>query len=677
MTRREALWIGAAGCCVASGGDWDRIPRSRYFGIDGKGRPRDAASLYRLEGVDAGAVSFDISNQRITASLDRAGNLDRVCIATGVMPLPYSLLQGGVYTAKTTIRAKDVRFMFGETSRPGEAVELLDGLVPEFRWADGERKAVFAPSVRGVKPRAIVCLARCSRPLDLRGIAGTGRFVKLPAGMEGAQALAYVLEEDDSCHEKVVKDLQERSAWEWLRGTLGELRARYGRLDVPYFGEALVRSGEACRQSILEGRDGEYLGGFMGSDVDGRDTNWNKDNYYNLLGAGMTDAARCARAVDYYFEHGVPMRPSARGLARFPDAGRVTQSLSLAVAPMALAATYYRWSGDKSWFAARKEFLERAKALTDSVLASRRGEVFLFPSMFVSNGDSRGHYHTGSNVVAWYAFAGMARVAREVYGDARLARLWGELANKLRAAIERYCLKNGPLGMQYVEGVFEDETYVPGHDGEETDTSLMPFYGYCEARDPHLARHAKVGLSPVNPYYAAGLDGIWWHNHGGFRPATAPAWITGLASVETKAELETRLARVRGLMDVDGSLWWWPYVYGETRREAVRRGNGTTKCGWSAAGFALYLVENCLGARVDVPARTLRFAPFCSWAEWKWEAARLGDAVFDLEYRMAGGKQQLAVRNRNAVDYEVEFATGVVTKSRAGEWAEASVSSSP
>jgi len=84
---------------------------------------------------------------------------------------------------------------------------------------------------------------------------------------------------------------------------------------------------------------------------------------------------------------------------------------------------------------------------------------------------------------------------------------------------------------------------------------LMPFYGFCNADDPELIRHAKVRLSSANPYYAEELDGIWWYNNGGFRPATAPAWPTGLTSASTEQELASRLKRFRELTDLDGSLW--------------------------------------------------------------------------------------------------------------------------
>ncbi len=130
----------------------------------------------------------------------------------------------------------------------------------------------------------------------------------------------------------------------------------------------------------------------------------------------------------------------------------------------------------------------------------------LFPSMFISNGDSRGHFHTGSNVLAWYAISGMSRIAREVYREPGLAEKWASTADRMRTDIFKYCTGEGPLGKQFFEGVFDDHIYVPGHDGEESDTNLMPFYGFCAADEPMLRRHAKLALTPMNPYYATGAE---------------------------------------------------------------------------------------------------------------------------------------------------------------------------
>lgn len=626
------------------------------------GRGLDPRSLYRPDTPGGSPLSFDISNNQIACSLDRFGALYRVCVNNGVVPLGESSITGGVYTEKDLARGGGWRFRVGREFPSHVSVSLIANWVPEFRWSEGPlhvRQIVFAPvdvddPAKSPRTLWIVFLIenRGSEAIDVPVVPPAGARCSVSAAetyrldggetkvVEAAISLDGDLTLDDAPCESFGKTVA------WRRASYGELTIA----DAPFFAESTVRAAETCRQSFVRLPSGRFGGGFMGSDIDARHGTWNKDTFYCLLGAGYSEPNLLADAIPFYFRWGLPAKLIARGLARFPGGARITQSLSLAVAPLALAATYYRLTGDRDYFLRYPGFLERSAELCEEVVATRRGDPFLFPSMFISNGDARGHYHTGSNVVAWYAFAGLGRLAAEVFGDRELGVRWTSLAERVRRDIDAFCAGPGPEGRQFYEGVYEDRTYVPGHDGEESDTTLMPFYGYCDSDDPRLIRHARTGLSPANPYYAEHLDGIWWHNHGGFRPATAPAWATGLAAARTLGELRLRLNRFRELSDLDGSLWWWPYRFGETDRQAVLRGNGATKCGWASAVYLLRFVHDVLGIDVDVPERRIRLRPFSPW-DYEWKGAKLGTARFDLRWR----KGALTLTNRNAEEYRCEL----------------------
>lgn len=688
---KQAALAGLAGSLARGQAvDWQdalSLPKSRCFGLGADGRARDPGTLYRFDTEGGAPLSFDISNNQILCNLDAEGGMDRICINAGVLVLANASMSGGIYTSKAQVRGGPWRFGLA-IGGPGEArsrteVSLLGNLLPEFQWEQGPllvRQVSFAPldpKTPARSPRAVVSVflvrnqgaenARVAltgpENLTARGAGGVASWMLfgeaklvLEPGSAGVLEAAVLLEDREEKLIEAEKRLRSRPAIEWFRSSLADRSKRYGVLEVPaepYYGESAMRFAETCRQSVLRLPDGKFGGGFMGSDIDPRDSNWNKDTYYCVLGSSLADPEICAAAIPFYFHWGLPANPTTRGLARFPGAGRVTQSLSLALAPLALATTYYRLSDDKDYFLRYPDFLKRACALSEDVLATRRGEAFLFPSMFISNGDARGHFHTGSNVVAWYAFRGLSRLAREVFEEEALADQWDQVSTRVRSSILEYCRGHGPMGRQYFEGVYEDRTYVPGHDGEESDTTLMPFYRFCPPDDPDLIHHAKTGLSPANPYYAKELDGIWWYNNSGFRPATAPAWATGLASAANEQEMKARLHRFRELTDLDGSLWWWPYRYGETDQAAVLRGNGTSKCGWVSAAYLLRFVQGVIGADIDVPARTLGFAPFCCWDEFHWKRARLGTAEFDLSYQSTGTGLLAKVSNRNTVPYTV------------------------
>lgn len=664
------------------------LPRAQSFGLLQSGAAADPASLYSRNTAGGAPLSFDIANHQILGCLSAEGSLDRVAVNQGILPVPASAVSGGVYTSKMLSRSGPWRFSlrsFG-SSAPAlppasfRGIRLIENFIPEHTFSQGTlsiQQVSFAPidPLHPLQsPRAIffafhvenhsqapapcpLCL--CPEPADSLEIVPLGptHFTLLP-GSKTVFEIALLLETDPQRREILRQKLLSQSCYSWFQSTLRYLVHRQGKLsvaDAPFFADVPARYAELCRQSLLFLPDGQFGGGFMGSDVDHRDSNWAKDTYYAVLGASYAQPEICRDAIFHYLDWGLPAKPIARGLARFPNAPAITQSLSLAVAPITLAAHYYRLTGDHEFFRNNPALIARFGQRLKEVLATRQAEPFLFPSMFISNGEARGHFHTGSNVAAWFAFQGAARLAKEVYLLPDLARQWQDVAARIQGSLLETCRKTGALGLQFVEGVFEDGTFVPGHDGEETDTTLMPFYGFCPPDTPELLRHAELALSPLNPYYAKSVDGIWWHNHGSFRPATAPAWATALAGASNLADLQKRLLRFQELTDVDGSLWWWPYRYGETQRHAVQRGNGATKCAWAAAAFLARFLETVLGCRADVPSRTFHCAPFFPWNSFRWQGLHLGAARFDFTYERTARSVQLEIKNANPHPYRAHI----------------------
>jgi hypothetical protein len=269
--------------------------------------------------------------------------------------------------------------------------------------------------------------------------------------------------------------------------------------------------------------------------------------------------------------------------------------------------------------------------------------------MYVSDGDSRGDFHTGSNLIVWYSFRNMARIAWDVYHDKHLASEWELYAEKVKADLLEHCLGNGPLGKQFYEGATADWTFILGHDGEESDTTIMPFYGFTEVDDPACINHARVGLSPINPYYAPVLEGIWWYDTAWWG-TTFPGFTTALAGIKNEKELEEKLDHIRQLTDLDGSIWWWPYRYRETNRSGVVREPG--KSGWAAAVYLCKFVHDVLGLRVDLPDRKISFRPFSPWPQFTWKNCRLGRGVFDAEYLQRQGQIMAEITNRNNESFE-------------------------
>jgi hypothetical protein len=684
---------------------WDEVfarPRSAYFGLQADGAARDSMSYYDLRSAEPDRLTFDISNQQILCSISRNGLLERSCIETAVAPIDMKTLEDprwlrGHYVDKRLARggAWPLRLEIGGDAvdldkTAGIRAELLGALFPVFSGQHGNvrfQMLAFAPideARESTSPRAIVVVVALrnmgssaamgalyarlppnqepSQAMMMFGGASRGDF-RLEPGEGSHLALALLLDESRENLAETAARLAASSALDWLNQTWEYHAGRLGRLRIPeepFYAESFVRLEELCRQCSMRTRDGAYGGGFDGNDISQRPGVWTKDVFYSVLPASMLQPGLCADAILYFLDWGKPPRAYGRGLARFPNPAPVTHSLGNALSPLILAGAYYQMTGDRDFFKRHPEILTKGRQLLRAVADSRQGEEFLFPSLYVSDGDSRGDFHTGSNLLAWYSFRQMARIAADAYGDAGAAREWEQVAARVKQDMWRRCAGTGPLGAQFFEGGTRDFSFILGHDGEESDVSLMPFYGFCESDEPALVNFSHLALTPQNPWYARSVDGIWWVDDRRIMDATFPAWTTSLAGAASEKQLHRNLQRIRRLTDVDGSIWWWPYKYLSADATAVHRNNA--KCGWSAGVLLCMFVHNVLGIGVDVPARTTSFRPFCPWERFAWHDCHLGSAKFDFEYRRTKNSIGAGIVNRNAAVFqatvEVTLSTG-------------------
>jgi hypothetical protein len=334
----------------------------------------------------------------------------------------------------------------------------------------------------------------------------------------------------------------------------------------------------------------------------------------------------------------------------------ITTSVSNALDGIVLATAYYQYNGASDFFRQHPQFLNEAKALLERLLATRRyPDIYLFPSMYVSDGDARGDFHTGSNIVAWYAFNGLARLAGEVYQQPELAAHFQEIAAKIRRDIQRYCKGPGLLGEQYFEGAYRDReddnsgNFVLGHDGEESDVNLAPFYRFCAGDDPALQHFSQLAYTPHNPLYSPAADGIAWFDEGWACASTFPGFITPLAGADSEDEILNALERIRRLTDLDGSIWWWPHKLDCQNATQVAR--FPVKCCWAAGVYVLRFLNNILGIQMDRPACQVSLSPFAPWSSFQWEGCRLGDSLFDFSYTRTGQKITGAITNHTSEEF--------------------------
>jgi hypothetical protein len=677
-------------------------------GVRSRRVPRDPCTRYTAGGVSGEEepksyfFNLEISNNSILCSANDTGLLEHPCIYSRLVA---TRRRGREFLAEELLCGSPWGFALAEADdRPvylpmthGITFELLHCLYPVYHFVVGDIRArllVFAPDAaapeaEGVEcdfPRALITVMELHnsgagawsgrvippRIADALHPGGAGSLAapaasphphftehpvpmrpayegvhlldglewstpeheivaELQPGNSASYALAFILGEEPGELSRTAKILDRRSALEWLNASLAGRLRRYGNLEIPsdrYYEENRIRLAEQAASSILYSRAGQqFKGGPSGA--------W--DFGMSLVHPSYLEPSLQGYETDEYS----PLDPTA---SRY--------SLTRAVWNLVAIALYHQMTDDRERLRTFPGLLRHAQRRLADVLATRRGEPYLFPSTMIWDGPSLGDYHTGSNILAWKAFSGMAAVARGVYAEASLADEWLEVAERLRNDIYARCVGNTDAGPRFYEGANEDGSFAAGHDGEEAFTTLAPFFGFCQIDEPALINHAKLAFTTENPLYEPAVDGIWWDERGKYGSGiTIPGQMAMLAAVSDEQELHARLEQLREMTDMDGSLWWWPYLFPCSDRRSIMRHDGpsdTSKCGYAASIYTCLFIHNILGLSLDLPERRVGFRPFTPWPAFTWRGCRIGRTQFDIEYVTSANEVRAALVNRNS-----------------------------
>lgn len=625
-------------------------------------------------------LSFDVSNNRVLANIGVHGDVTNLTFYRGSH---FADDMPGVWVHKDSSQSGPFGFRWAvegaDTSEDGAewTVDLLDNIFPRSRRTDDGLEASvisFAPiSADGTTrlPMLVHVLVLRSRVGTLRGtvrlprLTGDDDLFTQP-GVSGAvvgyktdgEELPFTLGPGEStCVPYVfyvpgeydqVEVLRSDGVLPWLNSTLGYFRSMLGRLRTPEPAHAALweRSLLGCFNAIGMDPSGNLAGSNWGSNPTTTQI-WMKDLYYALLPFCVFEPRLAEKGILWFAEHGV--RP--RG-ARY--SGGVRHSLSNSLATALLAGICYQYSRNDEFFREHPRCYGAIRSVLDDMLEHPVGETGLFPSRWISDALSLGIAHTGTNICAWKALSSMAEVAQGAFGDQATADRYRAAAERLHGDIERYMTWDGPFGRQLLEGIGaldgDERLSVPMseyqrsgeslgliflegiaeggriplamHDGEESDTTLMDFYGFVP-RDSDLSRHtAAFAASSDNPTYSTAILGIRWDGMSG---ATFPGFTTAYWSADDEASHagpEGRLTELVRLADLDGSWWWWPYAVGGRIGE-VGRHFGSGKCAWAHGVFTLLYATQTLGLSVD-PTGVVLVRPQGFCGPFTWEGLRLG-----------------------------------------------------
>lgn len=430
----------------------------------------------------------------------------------------------------------------------------------------------------------------------------------------------------------------------WFDQTHKYFRNILGRLMVeknPIEGSLFERAVMQCFNAIAMNAAGEVVGSNWGSFPATRQI-WMKDMYYAFLPFCLLESDLAWKGAEWFINYGV--RPKGDKCE-----GGVTHSLGNSLAGILLTGITFEFTGKADILKNKPEIFSKIIDIMDEVESTADVEDFLYPSIWISDALALGRYHTGSNICVWKSFQSVAEIYGNVFHDEEKYSYYVEKAKQLKEAIEDKMTVTIGGKRQYLEGiggtedaqkrwiskeyykkpfldtaliflqdVIEDRKInLLMHDGEESDATLMPFYGYCDYFDDPYRNFANFTVTE-NPTYDAKIKGIRW---GGMSGATFPGFISALSAAENEDAFrgeEGRLMELLRLADVDGSWWWWPYSV-ESHKGEVSRSNGCGKCAWASGVFAAMYITQFLGIKHNGIRKETQVSPVKFQGKFSWE----------------------------------------------------------
>jgi len=697
--------------------DITEIPAGKFFRMERTGEKTtfgDSESIFPAC-AKTGELTFDVSNLRVLGNMGEAGQLKALTIYRdsyrhcskppgwcGVWTAK-DLASYGPYYFKIELKGaggKTEELALNEKLPWNSRITLLDNIFPLAELKDpagrlNARLLAFAPlSEDGLlRPSGLIYhlwLENTSKePLsgslklpELFGKRPEGEWAwKEPYEFEVGFAdgrkvtpemlkngLAFSLKPGETLSVPLVlympgtpalEEIQKKGELAWFNDTWRYNRGLLGRLQItenPWMAEFLERQVLGALGSLAMGPTGKLAGSNWGTYPANRQI-WAKDCFYSALPIVSIDPRLAAPIIDWFHENGI------RHSGAIVEGG-LNHSISLTVSSLMLAGVYYDHTGDAEFFrnrpALRKEWEERLEALE----ASRKfPDIHLYPTRFISDGLLEGDFHCGSNIAVWHALKSFSRLLAEVYGDPVAAQHYAERADLVKADILKHTVINGKFGPQFIEGIDRDGS-VPhmASDGEESETTLIPFYGLLPNDDATYRNYMRFSMSPENKQYTPQTRSINW---GPKVPSTAPGYNKGLCATAEKKDIfgpEGYLTEIRRVTDADGSVWWWPVKLKkqaaqadigklneskESSQEAekVEPDRGPGKAGWFSGVFAVLFRTRLAGLDYDAPSRVLTWQPLPALGDFEWQNFPFGNEKFSVKYETRENSRLATIKN--------------------------------
>lgn len=318
-------------------------------------------------------------------------------------------------------------------------------------------------------------------------------------------------------------------------------------------------------------------------------------------------------------------------------------STPIRVALLSIAGQYLRLTGDVDCFRFNPRLVRAMRETYVRLMTTKHSERALFPSRYSSDGIVFHRYDLGTNAKVIFALGGYKLVLDAL--EDPLAREIGPLIEVIRRDIQDTMVGDGPFGQQYTGGTslgegrgfyFRDDLWY--YDGEDSSSCMMPVYGVNGFDDEAWRNYHRFARSLFSTNFDPEMGALRWFFYGGAVDGTA--YISRLGGSVARAEMRAALSdMLERSVDLTGSLYWWPK--GVNKRRCIAR------CSQGQGSWLLQGTEQWLGLRYDALQRELIVRPQGLLSGYRWQGARLGRGLFDIEWREVDGEARLRVVNRN------------------------------
>lgn len=616
--------------------------------------------------------SVDISNNRLLVALDRSGCIRRAVKAVGVQDVRGKFIPG-VYIHKQMAFCEghigmDIAVNGRICQTPG--LKFAEGVLPVFETCLDTTQfntTTFVPQIGHDRPLCVIQLTtftndgdapanielrthcettgkKDTEPLDVTiAIVKDDNITNVESDetrqtndfiIEAHQTVQFAFIADFSTNNENIKEFVSiPTIASALEATFNARKGTLGTLNIPedpWFGEVTTRASELARQAMLLLDDGTSAGSFWGSNANPLPDVWTRDFGYSTMGVLESDPALANTAIEFLARYGIPAKAWQREAKMHPEATGFEHSLGNACLAIVLASMLVQRHGKTALTVDQSVFTTYIHQLAHDLIASRPKDDDLYETLYISDGPSRGDFHTGSNILAWAAATALIEDFSEMLNDGQAEAL-ADIATSLKKALYQRCVRNICGKDMFVEGVDRNGNVIGVHDGEESDLTLASVYGFTTRDDRYIRNHAQWAHSTDDPYYAPITGGIDFWDFDDSNGITYPGTVHGLCGAGSRKELADALHRIRHTTDLDGSFWWWPFEHAEQDPSRVKRGLG--KCGWCAGEFVSFMVHDIAGIRRNEDAKSITVAPYTPWNEFSWDGMSFCGGTINIHER--------------------------------------------